>query len=47
MNGVWHKNDDENLVLSNREKKGKFKKIANGELTAQYCKKNKDITKVK
>jgi len=32
LNGGQHKNDDENLALASRARKGKFKKIAIGEL---------------
>jgi hypothetical protein len=38
---------DENFSLSIQARKGKFKKIVNGELTAQDGKKKKDMRKVK
>jgi hypothetical protein len=37
---------DENFALANHARKGKFKKIASGESTAQDDKKKKDISKV-
>jgi hypothetical protein len=46
LNGDRHKNDDENLALSNHAKKEKFKKTISGESTSQDNKK-KDISKVK
>jgi hypothetical protein len=38
---------DDNFSLANHARKGKFKKIANGELTAQDGKKKKEMSKVK
>jgi biotin-(acetyl-CoA carboxylase) ligase len=39
LNGVQHKNDDENLALASKEKMGKFQKTTNGESTSQNDKK--------
>jgi hypothetical protein len=46
LNGGKYKKDDENIPLANQVKKGKFKKMVDGESTSQDGKKKKDMSKV-